>query len=78
MRIHYQGLYEFFKERAEDVTAFLNDASKPFLDLSVENDTYNLVEVWGDWKQNDEKALFGVFTTRPMISCQNNLCEKLV
>ena len=45
MRIHYQGLYEFFKERAEDVTAFLHDASKPFLDLSVENDTYNLVEV---------------------------------
>ena len=38
MRIHYQGLYEFFKERAEDVTAFLNGASKPFLELSVEND----------------------------------------
>ena len=37
MSTHYQSLYKFFKG-AEDATAFLNGASRPFPDLVVEND----------------------------------------
>ena len=30
MSAHYQSLYDFFKEGAEDATAFLNGASRLF------------------------------------------------
>ena len=38
MSSHYQSLYEFFKEGAEDATAFLNGPSRPFPGLVVEDD----------------------------------------
>ena len=54
MSIHYQGLYEFFKERAEDVNAFLNGASRPFLDRSLGND--RLITLL-EFEENESKMM---------------------
>ena len=54
MQTHYQSLYEVFKEGAEDATAFLNDASRPFPDLVVEDhkDT-----AWLEFEENGNKMM---------------------
>ena len=54
MSTHYQGLYEFFKEGAEDATAFLNGESRPFPDLVVEDDRLTALL---EFEENDSKMM---------------------
>ena len=50
----YQSLYEVFKEGAEDGTAFLNDASRPFPDLVVEDDRHTALL---EFEENGSKMM---------------------
>ena len=80
MSIHYQGLYEFFKERAEDVNAFLNGASRPFPDRSVEND--RLITLL-EFEENESKMMwkqylgliFGAIVSSCEIILQEHIAE---
>ena len=78
MSIHYQGLYEFFKERAEDVNAFLNGASRPFPDRSLGND--RLITLL-EFEENESKMMWkqylGLIFGAVVPSCEIILQEHI-